>query len=82
MSGALRLLLAVMVILSHFAGDPYYKHFGYYSVSVFFILSGFAITAALNEVYAFDLKRFWINRALIPSLAEQDSRGVASASRS
>ncbi|MBY0142851.1 hypothetical protein H0176_21630, partial [Methylorubrum populi] len=75
MSGALRLLLAVMVILSHFAGDPYYKHFGYYSVSVFFILSGFAITAALNEVYAFDLKRFWINRALIPSLAEQDSRG-------
>lgn len=64
MSGALRLLLAVMVILSHFAGDPYYKHFGYYSVSVFFILSGLAITAALNEVYAFDLKRFWMNRAL------------------
>ncbi|QIJ75666.1 acyltransferase [Methylobacterium sp. NI91] len=64
MSGALRLLLAAMVVLSHFAGDPYFKHFGYYSVRVFFILSGFAITAALNEIYAFDLKRFWANRAL------------------
>ncbi|MEG9505066.1 MAG: acyltransferase [Methylorubrum extorquens] len=64
MSGALRLLLAIMVILSHFGGDPYYKHFGYYAVRVFFILSGFAITAALNEVYAFELKRFWANRAL------------------
>ncbi|MDV2984750.1 UNVERIFIED_CONTAM: acyltransferase [Methylobacteriaceae bacterium AG10] len=64
MSGALRLLLALMVILSHFGGDPYYKHFGYYAVRVFFILSGFAITAALNEVYLFDLRRFWANRAL------------------
>lgn len=64
MSGALRLLLAVLVILSHFAGDPYYKHFGYYAVRVFFILSGYAITAALNDVYVFDLKRFWANRAL------------------
>lgn len=64
MSGALRLLLAILVILSHFAGDPYYKHFGYYAVRVFFILSGYAITAALNDVYVFDLKRFWANRAL------------------
>lgn len=64
MSGTLRLFLAILVILSHFGGDPYYKHFGYYAVRVFFILSGFAITAALNEVYAFDLKRFWANRAL------------------
>lgn len=64
MFGALRLFLAITVILSHFAGDVYYKHFGYYAVRVFFILSGFAITAALNEVYAFDLKRFWANRAL------------------
>jgi peptidoglycan/LPS O-acetylase OafA/YrhL len=64
MTGALRLFLAVLVILCHFAGSAYYKHFGYYAVRVFFILSGLAITAALNEVYAFDLRRFWANRGL------------------
>jgi peptidoglycan/LPS O-acetylase OafA/YrhL len=64
MSGAFRFFLAWMVVLSHLVGTPYYRHLGYYAVRAFFVLSGFAITAALNEVYRFDAKRFWINRFL------------------
>lgn len=64
MFGALRFLLAYLVILSHLVGTDYVAHFGFYAVRGFFIISGFLMTAALNEVYAFDGLRFWTNRAL------------------
>jgi len=64
MFGALRLLLAYLVVVSHLVGTPYVAHFGYYAVRGFFVLSGFMMTSALNEVYAFDVVRFWTNRAL------------------
>ncbi len=64
MFGALRFLLAYLVILSHLVGTEYVAHFGFYAVRGFFVLSGLMMTSALNEVYAFDGLRFWANRAL------------------
>src|ERR1051326_1268967 len=64
MFGALRFLLAYLVVLSHLVGRGYLAHFGFYAVRGFFVLSGFVITAALNEVYGFDAGRFWANRLL------------------
>jgi peptidoglycan/LPS O-acetylase OafA/YrhL len=64
MPGTFRFLLAGAVALSHLIDTPYYRDLGYYAVRAFFVLSGFAMTAALNEVYGFDGKRFWINRFL------------------
>jgi peptidoglycan/LPS O-acetylase OafA/YrhL len=51
-------------VLSHLVGSAYTVHFGLYAVRCFFVISGFVITAALNEVYHFDGIRFWTNRAL------------------
>ncbi len=64
MFGSLRLLLAFLVVLSHLVGSAYIQHFGYYAVRAFFVLSGFLMTASLNDVYKFDLRRFWSNRLL------------------
>jgi len=64
MFGALRFLLAYLVVVSHLVGTDYVAHFGYYAVRCFFVISGYMMTAALNEVYAFDGIRFWTNRAL------------------
>jgi len=64
MFGSLRFLLAYLVILSHLVGTEYVAHFGFYAVRGFFVISGLMMTAALNEVYAFDGVRFWTNRAL------------------
>jgi peptidoglycan/LPS O-acetylase OafA/YrhL len=64
MPGTFRFLLAVAVVLCHLIHMPYYRDLGYYAVRAFFVLSGFAMTAALNEVYGFEGKRFWINRFL------------------
>jgi peptidoglycan/LPS O-acetylase OafA/YrhL len=64
MFGSLRFLLAYLVILSHLVGTDYVAHFGFYAVRGFFVISGLMMTAALNEVYAFDGVRFWTNRAL------------------
>ena len=64
MFGALRLLLAFMVVFSHLTGSVYIAHFGFYAVRGFFVLSGFLMTAGLNEIYKFDAKRFWANRLL------------------
>jgi len=64
MFGSLRFLLAYLVILSHLVGTEYVAHFGFYAVRGFFVISGLMMTAALNEVYAFDGLRFSINRAL------------------
>src|SRR5262249_32683113 len=64
MFGLLRFLLSYLVILSHLTGSLYAEHFGYYAVHEFFVISGFLMTAALNEVYRFDGVRFWTNRLL------------------
>jgi peptidoglycan/LPS O-acetylase OafA/YrhL len=64
MFGSLRLVLALLVILSHLPGSGYLVHFGFYAVRGFFVISGFVITAGLHEVYRFDAKRFWANRFL------------------
>lgn len=64
MFGSLRLLLAFLVVLSHLVGSTYLQHFGYYAVRAFFVLSGFLMTASLNDVYKFDFRRFWSNRLL------------------
>jgi len=62
--GALRFLLAYLVVVGHLVGTDYVAHFGFYAVRGFFVISGYLMTAALNEVYAFDGLRFWANRAL------------------
>ncbi len=64
MTGALRLTLAVLVVVSHLADAPGLSYLGYYAVRTFFVLSGFAITGALNDVYGLDKSRFWANRFL------------------
>jgi peptidoglycan/LPS O-acetylase OafA/YrhL len=64
MFGSLRLVLALMVVLSHLPESGYLLHFGFYAVRGFFVISGFVITAGLHEVYRFDGKRFWANRLL------------------
>jgi peptidoglycan/LPS O-acetylase OafA/YrhL len=64
MFGLLRFFLAYLVVLSHLTGSIYAMHFGYYAVRAFFVISGFLITAALNEVYRFDGVRFWTSRLL------------------
>jgi peptidoglycan/LPS O-acetylase OafA/YrhL len=64
MFGALRLLLAMMVVVSHLPGNDIFVHFGFYAVRGFFVISGYFITAGLNDAYDFDFKRFWTNRLL------------------
>jgi peptidoglycan/LPS O-acetylase OafA/YrhL len=64
MFGSLRFFLAYLVVLSHLVGSQYLSHFGFYAVRGFFVLSGFIMTAALNEIYHFNGERFWINRLL------------------
>jgi peptidoglycan/LPS O-acetylase OafA/YrhL len=64
MFGSLRFFLAYLVVLSHLVGSQYLSHYGFYAVRGFFVLSGFIMTAALNEVYHFNGERFWTNRLL------------------
>jgi peptidoglycan/LPS O-acetylase OafA/YrhL len=64
MFGLLRFFLSYLVILSHLTGSHYAEHFGIYAVRAFFVISGFLMTSALNEVYNFDGLRFWTNRLL------------------
>ena len=64
MFGILRVFLAINVVLLHIFNVPY---LGNYSVSFFFILSGFLMTYIMHEKYGFDFngfKFFWINRFL------------------
>lgn len=60
MLGILRFLLAVGVMLTHLGGIIV----GHFAVYCFYMLSGMLITAALHDVYDFDLRRFATNRFL------------------
>ena len=62
MFGTFRLFLALLVVVGHLVDHEPFAHFGYYAVRVFFILSGFVLTGALNEVYQFDATRFAVDR--------------------
>ncbi|MGH6839203.1 MAG: acyltransferase family protein [Methylocella sp.] len=64
MSGGFRFLLAGLVVLSHLVGTPYLQHTGFYAVRAFFVLSGFVMTGAINDVYRLNGVGFWINRFL------------------
>ncbi len=64
MSGSLRFSLAILVVLSHLVASTTVQYFGFYSVRAFFVLSGFAMTAALNQTYHFDFVRYFANRIL------------------
>ncbi len=64
MTGTFRLVLALIVVFSHLVGARYTAHMGFYAVRAFFVLSGFVMTSALNEVYGRDGFRFWSNRFL------------------
>ena len=54
----------MIVVLSHLVGGHYFAHMGFYAVRAFFVLSGFVMTSALNDVYGHDGFRFWSNRLL------------------
>lgn len=64
MTGAFRFFIASIVVVSHLINTHFHLHLGYYAVRAFFILSSFAMTAALHEHYRFDGVRFWSNRFL------------------
>ncbi|MBS0244201.1 MAG: acyltransferase, partial [Proteobacteria bacterium] len=57
-------MLSMLVVASHLIGTPSAAFLGDYAVRGFFILSGFVISKALNEVYDFRFLPFWINRTL------------------
>lgn len=64
MFGILRTLLAFNVVLLHIFSIP---ALGNYSVSFFFLLSGFLMTLIMHETYGYDAKGFriyWLNRIL------------------
>ncbi|RNC86882.1 MAG: acyltransferase [Winogradskyella sp.] len=64
MFGILRTLLAINVMLLHIFSVP---SLGNYSVSFFFILSGFLMTYISHNTYGYNykgFKLFWVNRVL------------------
>jgi peptidoglycan/LPS O-acetylase OafA/YrhL len=64
MFGILRTLLAINVVLLHVFNVP---TLGNYSVSFFFMLSGFLMTLIMQKTYGYNFngfKVFWTNRAL------------------
>ena len=46
--------IAEKIFDAHLVDTPFHSHLGYYAVRTFFVLSSFAMTAALHEQYAFD----------------------------
>lgn len=64
MFGILRTLLAINVVLLHIFNVP---TLGNYSVSFFFVLSGFLMTYIMHHTYGYSVKGFkvfWLNRFL------------------
>ena len=66
MFGALRYVLAVMVVAQH-VWAPFHNWSGVYAVFGFYVVSGYLMALVLNEVYPFTpggTLRFLLNRAL------------------
>jgi peptidoglycan/LPS O-acetylase OafA/YrhL len=64
MLGTFRLLLALLVALSHLHWSQLTEHFGLYAVYGFYVLSGYLMTRVLNETYHFSGPAFALNRFL------------------
>jgi peptidoglycan/LPS O-acetylase OafA/YrhL len=62
--GLFRFVLALMVVFQHLSGHRLFAYFGVYAVMGFYVVSGYLMTAVLNDTYKFDPKRFWANRFL------------------
>lgn len=62
MLGTFRFTLACFVVMFHIGNFP--APFGTYSVQCFYVVSGYLITAVLNESYTSRPAAFWINRYL------------------
>lgn len=65
MLGLLRFALAIMVVIGHLSGGvQFFSHWGVFAVFGFYLISGYLITAILNEAYSFQLLPFAANRFL------------------
>jgi peptidoglycan/LPS O-acetylase OafA/YrhL len=62
--GFYRFLLAWCVVIEHLSGNVHFSYTGMFAVFGFYVLSGYLITRALNEVYDFAFFPFWSNRFL------------------
>jgi peptidoglycan/LPS O-acetylase OafA/YrhL len=64
MFGLFRSFLALLVVMSHLADQVFFQLYGMCAVFGFYVISGYLITRILNDVYLFNLRKFWLNRAL------------------
>lgn len=64
MLGLLRFALAVFVVITHLTGLQFFSHWGAFAVFGFYIVSGYLVTAILNQTYSFNLLSFATNRFL------------------
>lgn len=65
MLGLLRFVLALFVVAAHLTGGmAFFSHWGAFAVFGFYIISGYLISMILNEVYAFQISAFALNRVL------------------
>ncbi len=64
MFGAFRLMLAALVVISHFEIHVFGLHPGIVAVVCFFIVSGYAMSALGHRNYAHDASGFYVDRAL------------------
>lgn len=64
MLGILRFILAALVVIAHLSEEAFVSHWGVFAVFGFYVISGYLMTAILNEVYHFRFFSFWLNRFL------------------
>lgn len=64
MLGILRFILAALVVIAHLSEGTFVSHWGVFAVFGFYVISGYLMTAILNETYRFRFFSFWLNRFL------------------
>lgn len=65
MFGTLRFILAILVVIAHLTETvKSVSHYGVFAVFGFYMVSGYLMTAVLNNTYKFNLKTFALNRFL------------------